>query len=77
MNIQQLTERYWLILQNGGLWRTPINGWYLQDYLQRANENIYNADIWLRNIFNINRPSSPELGFGKKNKRTIKEKIPF
>lgn len=70
MNNQQLTDRYWLILDSGGIPRTPLNGWHLPEYIQRANyDGIGNADYWLRTQFNLNRPGSPELGFGKRSKK--------
>ena len=73
MNNQQLTDNYWSILYSGGLQRTPINGWYLPEYIQRANgSGLGNADYWLRTQFNLNRPGSPELGFGKRSKRSKK-----
>jgi len=49
MNNQQLTDRYWFILDSGGIPRTPLNGWYLPEYIQRANgRGLGNADYWLR-----------------------------
>lgn len=49
MNNQQLTDRYWFILDSGGIPITPLNGWYLPEYIQRANgRGLGNADYWLR-----------------------------
>ena len=78
MNNQYLTNRYWLILDSGGILRTPLNGWHLPEYIQRANaeyikhgddRGMGDVDYWLRTQFNLNRPGSPELGFGKRSKK--------